>query len=116
VGTHVARRGEARPEVGLQVLDGDERRELARHARPRCVEHVGMGVDQAGKHRRLRQVNHFSSGRNPDLAFRSNIRDPFALQNDHLPREQLPRVAVEQPAGTHGDHARRRRALNDAAL
>ena len=116
VGTHVARGGEARFQVSLQVLDGDERGGLSRHAGPGRVEHVGMRVNQAGKDRRLRQVDHLGAGRYPDLAFRSDLRDAFALNQHDLAREQLPGVAVEQTAGTDRDHPRGWRTLDDAAL
>ena len=40
---HVTRCGEARAQVSLQIVDGDQRRGLPRHARPRIVEHMGSG-------------------------------------------------------------------------
>ena len=58
VRAHVARRGEARAQIGLHVLDGDQHGAFRRPVGPARVEHVRVRVDQAGQHRRLAEVDH----------------------------------------------------------
>jgi len=116
MGAHVSRRGETGPQIGLEIVDGDERRGLPGHSRSRRVEHVRMRIDQARQDRRLRKVDHFRVSRNRDPAFRPDVGDALSAQQHHLFRQQLTCVAVEQPACPHGDHPIRRRALKDASV
>ena len=102
--------------IGLQVLHGDERRGLPRHSRPRRIEHVGMGVDQAGQHRRLAEIDHLGAGGHLDLGFRPDLGDALAVEDDDLLRPHLAGLAVEQLAGADRRDLRRRRALVGGAV
>ena len=113
---HITRRREARPQVCLHVLDGDERRALRRHFCAARVEHMRMRVDQARQERRLTEVDDLRSHRNPDARLRSDLSDSLALKNHDLFRQHLAGLAVEQTAGTHHDRSRSLRALVDTAV
>jgi hypothetical protein len=116
VGAHVARRREAGLQVGLQVLHGDERRGLPRHAGTRRVEHVRMGVDHSRQHRRLAEIDHPGAGGNLELRLRPDIGDALALQQHHLLRQHLAGLAVEQLAGADRHHLRRRHTFIGGAV
>ena len=57
VRAHVTRRREARAQVCLRVLHGDEHRAFRRRFRSARVEHVRVRVDQAGEDRRLTEID-----------------------------------------------------------
>ena len=116
VRAHVARRGKARPQIGLKVLQGDKRRGLPRHAGLRRVEHVGVGVDQAGQHRRLAEIDHLRARGNFNLALRPDIGDALAIEHHHLVGPHFAALAVEQLAGADRHDAGRRHALVGAAV
>jgi len=116
VRAHVARRSEARAEIRLQVVDGDERRGLARHAGFRVVEHMCVRIDQTGQHRCPTEINDLSSSWNFDLRFGPDFRDPLALQKDDLFRQHLAALAVEQSACPNGDHLSRRSAFDHTTV
>jgi hypothetical protein len=99
VRAHVARRGEARVQVGLQVMDRNEGRGLPRHAGLGIVEHVGVGVDQAGQDGGLAEIDHARIRRNPDLRLRADLGDALAREQHDLIGPELAAPAVEQTAG-----------------
>ena len=117
VRAHVARRGEAGPQVGLQVLDGDERRALAwscfgRRVLNMCVcASMRPGSTVAWP----RSMTCTPAGIR-DLTLRADVGDALAVHEHDLLRQHLAAVAVEQAAGADGDRARGRRTLQDAAL
>src|ERR1019366_9636540 len=114
--THVTRRGEARQQVCVHIRYGDEHRLFSSSGGRAVVEHMRMRVDQAREDRRLTQVNDLSSRRNLDLTVRTDFGDLLTLKHDHLSRQHLARLAVEQAAGTNYHRSRNWRALIDAAI
>ena len=117
VRAHISRGGEARPQIGLHVLDGDQHGRFGCSVRLARVEHVRVRVDQAGQHGRLAQVDHLRARRNLDLGLRSDFGDPLTRKEHHLLRQHLAGLAVEHAAGADRDHARRwGTTLKDAAV
>ena len=116
VRAHVARRGEARPQVGLQVMDRDQGRGLPRHTGLRVVEHVRMRVDQAREHGGLAEIDHLRIVGDFHLRGGPDLAEALALQNQHLIGQHLAACAVEQATGADRHHAGGRRALIGAAF
>jgi hypothetical protein len=61
-----------------------------------------MPVNQARQNRCLAEVDDPGSLRDFDLIFGSDLEDPFALNNHHLPKRFFARVAVKQAPGSDG--------------
>ena len=72
---------EAGLQVGLRIVDRDQRRSLARHVRPAVVVDVRVHVDQARHHRGLTEIDDLDAGRDSDLDSgpTSVMRSPFTI-------------------------------------
>jgi hypothetical protein len=116
VGSHVSLGGKTRPQVRLRILHGNQEAAFRSFASFAVVEHVLVCVDQAGQNRRLAEVDHLRSSRNPDLGLGPDLSDSVTRKNHHLFRQHPAGLAVEQASGTNRDRSRRRRALQDAAV
>ena len=88
VRSHVAHRGEARAQIGLRVLNGDERRSFRRPGAAPLVVHVRVRVDEAGQDRSLAEIDDRRARRNRDAPLGPDLGD--ALARD----EQTWRVSI----------------------
>jgi hypothetical protein len=75
-----------------------------------------MRVDQAGQHRRLAEVNHFSARGNLDFPLGSDLDDSLTGNKHYLFRQHLAGLAVKQAAGADSDRSSSRSAFIDAAV
>ena len=116
VGGHVACRREARPQIGLHVLHGDEHRRFCRRVRSARIEHVRVRVDQAGQHRQAAEIDHERPRRNRDVRFRADIGNALAPNEHHLFRQHLTGLAVDETPGADRDRPGSRWALVRAAV
>src|SRR5262245_25646973 len=73
-------------------------------------------IDETGQNGGLAQVDDLNARRDFDSCFGSDIRDAFALDKDHLAREHLAGLAVEETPSAYCGHSCCRCALNDAAI
>src|SRR6185503_16309038 len=101
---------------GLQVVDGDQRRLLPRHAGLGRVEHVSVRVDQTGQDHGGREIDHARASRYLDLTVGTDGRDLLAVDQDQLLRSDLTCDAVEQPAGANCGYGCRLRTRDDAVV
>jgi len=70
---------------------------------------MNMAVNQAGKHGRAAEVDHRRARGNLQAVGGPGVRDPVALNHNHLVRQVRSRLRVEQTASANGDAFRRRR-------
>src|SRR4029079_13149290 len=80
------------------------------------VKHMRVAVDQPWQHRRLAQIDYLSPCRNLNLTLRPDISDFFTREDNDLPRQHLPALAVEQMSRADRFYLRRRRALQRATI
>ena len=116
VRAHVARGGDTRLQVGLQVLNRDQHRPLCCHTRGTRVVHVRVRVDESGQHGCLAQIDHRHAGGNADLSLGTDIRDALAGNDHDLLRQHLTGGAVEEPPGANRHRSRGRRTRHDVAF
>ena len=113
---HVTGGGESGAQIGLRILDGNDRRFLAALLGSAVVEHVRVRVDHARQNRGPTEVDDFCSTRDFDRALGSHFCNSVAMQQHQLLSQHLTRLAVEQSAGAKRDNSRRGRTLIKASV
>ena len=96
---HVEHRGEARREIGLGIGERGDRAD-----RKTCAAgvHMDMGVDHAGHHGGIAEIDH--RGARGNLYGRADIDDGFAAHEHHLVGEHGAGLGIEQVSGANGHH------------
>ena len=112
---HVAGASETGKQVGLHIRQRNKHGVVGGLCLRPVVEHMGMGVNEAGQNRRLTEVNHARPGWDLDLTLGPYVHDSIALDEDELFAQHPAGLAVKQAARAdgHGFWSRRTFVIAD---